>query len=76
MSWIRSIAVAILTSLASLALSGVVASYVVDWYHVSSFEGGSGYFVIGMALVGLVAGFPIGLITARASSRRDRIRGS
>lgn len=70
MSWIRSIAVAILTSLASLALSGVVASYVVDWYHVSSFEGGSGYFVIGMALVGLVAGFPIGLITARVVATR------
>ncbi len=70
MSWIRSIAVALLTSLASLGLSGVVASYAVDWYHVSSFEGGAGYFVIGMALIGLAAGFPIGLITARVVASR------
>ena len=45
--------------------AGLVAAACVDWYNVSSREGESGYFVIAIALLGFVAGFVIGLITAR-----------
>ena len=45
--------------------AGVVAAACVDWYSVSSREGESGYFVIGIAFLGLVAGFVIGLVVAR-----------
>ena len=72
MSWTRSIAVAILTSLASLGLSGVVASFATDWYHITSFEGASGYFIVGMALLGLAGGLAIGLVTARVVASRPR----
>lgn len=72
MGWMRSIGVALLTSLAGLAVSGVVASRAVDWYRISSFEGGAGYFVVMMALLGLPAGFVVGLVVARIVAARAR----
>jgi len=36
----------------------------VRWYRISSFEGGSGYFVLGLALAGGVVGLVTGLVTA------------
>ncbi len=72
MGWIASFAVAILTSVAAMFGAGAVASLVVDWYNVSSFEGGSGFFVIGMALIGALAGFVIGLVVSRIVAARAR----
>jgi hypothetical protein len=66
MSWIASLAVALVTAAAGLVLGGYLASLAVGWYRVSSFEGGAGYFVVGFALLGLVAGLVIGLVTCRA----------
>ncbi len=65
MTWLSSILVAFLTAAAGLVLSGLVAGLAVDWYRISSFEGGSGYFVVGLALLGGVISFGLGLLAAR-----------
>lgn len=71
MSWLASLLVAVLTGLLGMVLSGVVANLAVGWYRISSFEGGSGYFVVGMALLGLLGGAVIGLVTARTMAGGD-----
>lgn len=65
MSWFQSFIVAILTAITSAVLAGVVATLAVRWYEVSSFEGGSGYFVVGFILLGIVCGLLIGLVSSR-----------
>jgi hypothetical protein len=65
MSWLASFGIAILTALFALFCAGTVSSLAVDWYRISSFEGGSGFFVIGNALLGGIAGFVVGLIASR-----------
>jgi hypothetical protein len=65
MSWPASLAVALLTGVLGLVAAGYVMSLCVRWYRISSFEGGSGYAVIGVALVGGVAGTVLGLVVAR-----------
>jgi len=66
MTWLASLAIALLTGLVSLFAGGVVAEWCVGWYRISSFEGGSGYFVVFMALLSGVAGTIVGLLIARA----------
>ncbi len=65
MGWPASLLVGVLTALAAALLAGIVANLAVGWYRISSFEGASAYFVVGLALVGLVIGFAIGVSTAR-----------
>jgi len=65
MSWIASFLVALLTAAVGLVLAGFIASHAVSWYRISSFEGGAGYFVVGMALLGFVIAFAIGLVASR-----------
>ncbi|HEX5221195.1 MAG TPA: hypothetical protein VFZ59_16650 [Verrucomicrobiae bacterium] len=65
MPWLISILAALLTGITSLFLAGFIANACTSWYHVSSREGASGYFVIFLALGGGIAGIVIGLITAR-----------
>ena len=65
MGWLGTFFIAVLTAALGALLSGIVASLAVDWYRISSFEGGSGYFVVFIALAGLLGGFLIGGITAR-----------
>ncbi len=64
MSWLGILGVAALTAIVTSLLSGVVASLGVDWYHVSSFEGKSGYLVIFIILAGLLGGFLFGGVAA------------
>ena len=45
-----------------LLVGGFVANLAVSWHRISSFEGGSGYFVIGMALLGFIGGAIVGVI--------------
>ena len=66
MSWLASLVVALVTAAVGLVLGGYVASLAAGWYRVSSFEGGAGYFVVAIALLGLVAGAIIGLVMSRA----------
>lgn len=70
MGWLASIAVGIITAIVATFASGFVASLAVDWYRISSFEGGAGFFVVFMALVGLLAGFVIGLVVSRVTAAR------
>ena len=65
MSWFTSIFIAVLTGIAGAAASGYVAALAVDWYRISSREGGSGYFIILLGLVGLVVGLILGLVVSR-----------
>jgi hypothetical protein len=50
-----------LCAVMGLLLAGLIASLCVEWYHISSFEGGSGYYVVFIALGGFVAGLVAGL---------------
>jgi hypothetical protein len=59
--------VAVVTALAGGALAGCVANLCVGWYRISSFEGGSGYFVVFTAIAGFVAGLIIGVIAAQTA---------
>ena len=68
MTWFASLAIALLTGLVSLIAGGVVAEWCVGWYRISSFEGGSGYFVVFMALLSGIAGTIVGLVIARAAA--------
>ncbi|HET7217021.1 MAG TPA: hypothetical protein VFJ02_03200, partial [Vicinamibacterales bacterium] len=72
MGWLASVVVGIITALVAMVASGLVAGLAVDWYRISSFEGGAGYFVVFMALFGLLAGFVFGLITSRVVAARPR----
>lgn len=65
MTWIASLFIGLLSAIAGLLVAGLVASLCVDWYRISSFEGGSGYFVIFTALFGGIAGGALGVVVAR-----------
>lgn len=65
MTWIYSLLTAALSGVAGLFLAGFIANACVSWYHISSREGGSGYFVMFLGIGGGMAGFIIGFIAAR-----------
>ena len=65
MGWLLSLLVALLTAVAGCLGAGFLADVCVGWYRISSREGGSGYFIVFMGLLGLVAGFAVGLVCAR-----------
>lgn len=65
MSWLLTFATAILSALVGGAGMFGIASAGVKWYRVSSFEGGSGYYVVFLGLFGVIGGFVAGLIAAR-----------
>jgi hypothetical protein len=65
MSWPASIFSSLLTALLGMFVSGYIAALAVDWYHISGREGGSGYFVVALGILGFGAGLVIGLIVAR-----------
>lgn len=52
-------------------LAGFIASLCVQWYHISSFEGESGYYVVQIALGGILAGFIVGAVTTLLVMRRQ-----
>ncbi|MCA9722810.1 MAG: hypothetical protein KC489_10505, partial [Gemmatimonadetes bacterium] len=65
MSWPASLTVGALVAIVAGALAGLVAGLITDWHRMSSFEGASGYFVVGMILLGAIAGFLLGVVTSR-----------
>ena len=66
MPWSSSIFVGFLTAVVGLIASAVVASLAASWYRVPSFEAQSAAFVASLAILGLLAGFIIGVVTSRA----------
>lgn len=65
MSWGPTLLIGFLTGLVGLFVAGLLAIACVDWYRVSNFEGASGFFVIGAALLGGMVSCLIGIIVAR-----------
>jgi hypothetical protein len=65
MSWLLSIVVGVLTAAAGCVGAGILGSFCAKWYRISSFEGGAGYYVVGIALLGLFGGFVIGVVASR-----------
>ena len=65
MSWGSSIFTGIITAIAGAVVAGVVATFAVSWYRISSFEAGAAAFTVGFIILGIGAGFLIGLITSR-----------
>lgn len=63
MNWLIATITGLLTGVVGLFSVGFLGSLCVDWYRVSPREGGAGYFVIALALLGAVAGFIIGIVT-------------
>lgn len=70
MRWYTWVLAPLLTAVLGLFAAGALAALLVDWYNVSSFEGGSGFFVVGIALFGWIAGLVVGLIAAVVVARR------
>jgi hypothetical protein len=68
--WLVHIFIALVVAGLGLFAGGFVGDRCVHWYRVSSFEGGSGFFVIGLALVGGFVGGLVGLITAAVRGAR------
>ena len=65
MTWLATLATAVLGAVLGGAGTFGLAFLWVNWYRISAFEGGSGYFVVIMSLLGTVAGFVVGAITSR-----------
>lgn len=64
MTWFVIIVSTLTTAAIGLVGTGFVANLCVSWYRISGFEGGSGYFVVGLALLGGVLGFILGAVTS------------
>ncbi len=72
MGWLLSLFIGVITGLITMVAAFATAEVAVGWYRISSFEGGAGYFVIAMALVGLFAGFVIGTVACRIVAGRPK----
>ncbi|MEP6765042.1 MAG: hypothetical protein ABJB66_12055 [Gemmatimonadaceae bacterium] len=65
MSWTGTIITAIITAAIGAMASVYVADQAVRWYRISSFEGGSSYWVVMMGFLALIVGLILGLIVSR-----------
>lgn len=65
MSWLTTLLVGILGSVVGGGGMFGIALLCVKWYRISSFEGGFGYFVIGLALLGAMGGLFVSILAAR-----------
>lgn len=65
MSWLTTALVGILGSLVGGGGMFGIALLCVKWYRISSFEGGSGYFVVGLTLLGALGGLIVSMIAGR-----------
>ena len=67
MSWLTTAFVGILGSIVGGGGMFGIALLCVKWYRISSFEGGSGYFVVGLTLLGVLGGLLVSIVAARIS---------
>jgi len=65
MSWPASFLIAVLSGALGMVCGGFIMNACVAWYRISNFEGKAGFAIVGVALLGGIAGFLIGLIAAR-----------
>lgn len=64
MNCVLAFVIGILCAIVGCLAAGFIAESCTRWYHISSFEGGAGYYVVFIALGGLVAGFGIGAVSS------------
>jgi hypothetical protein len=74
MNWPASFLISFLSGVLGLFAGAAVGLLFVKWHRVSGFEGGSGYFMISIALLGGLASLVIGLLIARLGAA-DASRG-
>ncbi len=67
MNWPQSLLVSLLSSLLGLVLGGLIGIACVKWFRMTSFEGASGFAVVGIAISGGLVSAVIGWIAARWS---------
>ncbi|MCL4205572.1 MAG: hypothetical protein KJ000_24085 [Pirellulaceae bacterium] len=65
MNWLVSFLVAVITGGLGLLSAGAVTAAYAEWYHVSNREGAAGYLIVGIAILGGMGGFLIGLVASR-----------
>lgn len=65
MSWLITFAAGVLGAAAGGGGMLAISSACVRWYRISSFEGGSGYYVVALTLLGAVGGLIVGIVAAR-----------
>ncbi|MGJ5820567.1 hypothetical protein [Paludibaculum fermentans] len=65
MNWLLTILIGLITAAACGAAACYLGTLCVEWYSISSFEGGSGYFVAFLTLFGIVIGLILGIVTSR-----------
>lgn len=68
MNWLLSILIGILTGVAGIACGLFLGTVNVRWYRISSFEGGSGYYVIAIGLAGGIVGLIAGIVATRIAA--------
>lgn len=67
MSWGITLVAGLLGALAAGAGMLAIANACVRWYRITSFEGASGYFVIGLTLAGGLVGLVLSIVAARVA---------
>jgi hypothetical protein len=66
MGWGGTIGVALITTALGGVVAYIVAQELIDFLHITKFEGGAGYFAVFITLLGIIVGFLTGLISALA----------
>lgn len=72
MKALLALVVAVIAGVVGLLAAGLVAAAYADWYHVSTFEGGAAFMVLGVALVGGLVSMVLGLVTALLVATPER----
>lgn len=69
LTWIATLATAVLAAVCGAFTVGYLANLCVRWYRISGFEGGAGYYVLLLGILGAGAGLVIGTICSRVVVR-------
>lgn len=69
LTWIATLATALLSAVCGAFTVGYLANLCVRWYRISGFEGGAGYYVLLLGILGAGAGLLIGAFCSRVVVR-------
>ncbi|WP_431284493.1 hypothetical protein ACQW02_06685 [Humitalea sp. 24SJ18S-53] len=71
MHWLPTVFFGLLTGVFAAVYGGMMAQWSVPWRRISSFEGGAGYYVIGLGLLSFLIGTLVGLVVCRLAGGPD-----